>query len=144
VATKPVDVDKKVSFLARSPVFSGLDEKQLKTLVRFCVERSFAKGEKIVREGESGIGLYLILEGQVQIERGGKPLARLGSGQFFGEMALLDEQPRSADVIALEQTNCLLMTRWDFRAVVKTNPEIAINIMRELARRLREVEKLIE
>jgi CRP/FNR family cyclic AMP-dependent transcriptional regulator len=144
LATKPVDIDKKVSFLARSSVFSGLDEGQLKSLVKFCVEKTFAKGEKIVREGESGIGLYLILEGQVQIERGGKPLAKLAGGQFFGEMALLDEQPRSADVVALEQTKCLLMTRWDFRAVIKTNPEIAINIMRELARRLREVEKLVE
>ncbi len=144
MASKPVDPNKIVESLQRASVFSGLTKKQLESLAKNSKERTFRAGERIVREGESGVGFYLILEGHVDVNKGGKSLAKLGSGQFFGELTLLDDQPRSADVTALEDTRCLLMTTWEFRAFLKTNPDASLAVLRELARRLREAGKLAE
>jgi CRP/FNR family transcriptional regulator len=79
----------------------------------------------------------LVLNGRVEVRKGEKTLAELGPGQFFGEMALLVEgAPRSADVVALEDTECLVLTRWDLRSLIQTHPDMALKMLGEMARRL--------
>ncbi|MFP3953751.1 MAG: Crp/Fnr family transcriptional regulator [Candidatus Bipolaricaulota bacterium] len=129
---------KTVEMLKEVPLFSSLNTRQLKSVVKTAKEKEFEEGKAIVKEGEEKkAGFYLILDGQVEVKQGEKTLSRLGTGQFFGEMAVLDGQPRSADVIAVEDTECLLLTNWDVKALIKTYPDIAMNIIAELARRLR-------
>ncbi|MCR4404157.1 MAG: cyclic nucleotide-binding domain-containing protein [Candidatus Acetothermia bacterium] len=130
-----------VQFLKEVPLFSGFAAKELEPLLKTAKERSFEPGKPIVREGEqSNIGFYLVLDGQVEVKRGGRTLSTLGSGQFFGEMSVLDGAPRSADVIPTVKTTCLVLTNWDFRALVKSYPEIAMKVITELTRRLRQTE----
>ena len=100
----------------------------------------FEAGKKILQQGERGLAFLLILDGSVEINKDGKRLAKLGKGQFFGEMTVIDDQPRSADVVAIEPTTCFGLTAWSFDAVVGSNPSIAKQIMKELVRRLRQVE----
>ncbi|MCF7876130.1 cyclic nucleotide-binding domain-containing protein [Candidatus Bipolaricaulota bacterium] len=131
--------DKTVELLQDVPLFANFSKKQLKSVIKTAKEKEFEDGDTIVREGDmSNVGFYLILEGQVEVKRGGKSLTKLGSGQFFGEMAVLDEKPRSADVVAVTETTCLLLTNWDFKALIKTYPDMATNIISELANRLRQ------
>lgn len=84
-----------------------------------------------------GVGFYMVLEGKVEVRKGSKVLATLSRGQFFGEMSLVDEQPRSADVIAVQPTKCFTLSTWVFSALVKQHPELAMPMLRELAKRLR-------
>ena len=119
------------------PFFSGLDKKQLKSVVEGGRERNFKAGDKIVGEGDVGIGFYLILDGKVEVRKGQKAMATLSTGQFFGEMSLIDEERRSADVVAVQPTKCFLLTAWVFSGLVKKHPEIALAMLKELAKRLR-------
>src|SRR2546428_11123630 len=111
--------------LEMTPLFSGLNKGQLKAIVRSSKERSFKKGEAIVREGESGVGFYLIVGGSAGVRRDGRALAKLARGQFFGGMGLLDQQTRAADVVALEDTDCLGLSSATFLSRGSTNPKIA-------------------
>lgn len=126
-----------IKMLERVPIFSGLTQKELRSVASSSKEKKFQAGETMVSEGESGVGFFLIIEGRAEVRRGGKVLSKLGEGQFFGEMTLLDEQPRSADVVAVEPTRCLIFTVWDFHGMVRTYPKMAREIMKEMARRLR-------
>lgn len=136
--------DRPVEYLKEVPLFSSFSDKQLKSVVKTAKEKEFEEGKAIVREGESTkVGFYLILDGQVEVKRGDKLLAKLASGQFFGEMAVLDEKPRSADVIATTDTKCLLLTNWDFKALIKTYPDMAMKIISELATRLRQTSQAL-
>jgi len=84
-----------------------------------------------------GVGFYLILDGKAEVRKKGKILASLQKGQFFGEMSLIDEQPRSADVVAVAPTRCWALSSWAFSSIVKTNPEIAMMMLKEMVKRLR-------
>lgn len=131
--------DKTIELLKEVPLFSTLNKKQLKSVKKTAKEKEFESGDKIVKEGDmSNVGFYLILDGQVEVKQGEKTLSKLGSGQFFGEMAVLDEKPRSADVVATMDTKCLLLTTWDFKALLKSYPGMAEKIIAELANRLRQ------
>src|SRR3989442_10605334 len=96
--------------LEMTPLFSGLNKGQLKSIVRSSKERSFKKGDAIVREGESGVGFYLIVGGSAEVRRDGRCLTKLARGQFFGGVCLLDHQPRSAVVVALYDTDLLFLS----------------------------------
>ncbi len=124
--------------LQQVPLFSALNKKQLKTLVDNSSERRYDANEVIEREGDMGVTFYLILNGSVEVRKGRRNLAKLGRGQFFGEMALIDKQPRSATVVALEPTSCMLTTAWNFRGFLDSEPKMALALLREMARRLRE------
>ena len=126
-----------VSFLANVPLFADLDEKKRRAMAASGKELSFKQGDTIVAEGATGVGFFLILNGATEVRRGGKVLARLGKGQFFGEMSLIDGSPRSADVVATAATTCWALTSWAFESLVKSNPEIALVMLREMAKRLR-------
>ena len=139
----------KVELLRNVDLFSGLKERELKSLAEFCVERLFQKGQILVKQGDSGLGLYILVSGKVEILKRtstGEELeiAVLGPGDFFGEMTVLDSSPRSADVIALEDTKCLLLTAWEFKARLEEHPEIALKVLPVVVKRFRETnEKLI-
>ncbi len=127
--------------LQSAPVFRGLDDAHLNTLARAAHERHFTDGTKIVEEGETrGLGFWLILDGSVDIKKAGVTVNTLGAGDHFGEMALLStlDTPRSADVVAVGDVRVLQLTRWDLRALIKGEPDIALAMMNAMMERLRD------
>ncbi len=126
-----------IEMLQRVSIFSGLSKKYLKNVAEKGTEQTFEAGQTVVREGEIGFGFYLVLEGATEVRKSGKVIAKLGRGQFFGELSLLDKQMRSADVVAVEPTRCLVIKPWDFSAFLRLYPEVAEGVLRELASRLR-------
>jgi CRP/FNR family cyclic AMP-dependent transcriptional regulator len=126
-----------VEMLQKTPLWSGLAEKELKVIARSFKELKYESGDVIVRKGEAGVGFYLIVDGTVEVRADGRVLSKLGPGQFFGEMALLDGQPRSADVVAIEPSRCLAMSSWSFSGIVSEHPKIALKMLQEFVRRLR-------
>jgi CRP/FNR family transcriptional regulator len=126
-----------VRILADVPYFEGLSEKTLKAIADGGKILSYDPGKMIVGEGGSGVGFYLVLEGEVEVRKGSKALATLGKGQFFGEMSLIDGQPRSADVVAVSPTKCWVLVSWGFSGLLKSHPEIAMPMLKELVKRLR-------
>ena len=132
-------------FLSRAPLFARLESRQLHRLAELCVPRSYEAGEEIVVEGSTGLGLFVITGGRVEVTRGAGEekvvFAELGSGDLLGEMSLVDDQPRSATVRTLEPTTCLLITRGSFQALVDREPEIAWCIVPVLATRLRALQE---
>ena len=125
------------SLMGNVPFFAGLDEKKRKSIATQGKEISYKAGDKIVEDGSMGVGFYLILDGRAEVRKGSKILATLGKGQFFGEMSLIDEQPRSADVVALSPARCWALSSWAFASVVKANPEIPMMMLKEMVKRLR-------
>ena len=129
--------DAVADMLEKSPLWAGLSKQELRSIVKLSKERKFESGHTIVSKGESGIGFYLILDGAVEIRSDGNTLSKLGPGQFFGEMSVLDNQPRSADVVAVEPTRALIVSAWSFKALISDNPKIAVKMLQEFVRRLR-------
>ena len=127
--------------LQSTPLWSSLTKQDLKMVVKLSRERTFESGHTIVSKGEGGIGFYLILEGAVEVRSNKKTLSRLGPGQFFGEMSVLDNQPRSADVVAVERSRVLVLSAWSFRSLISDNPRIAFKMLQEFVRRLRDTDK---
>jgi CRP/FNR family cyclic AMP-dependent transcriptional regulator len=137
------------AFLRRVPLFSGLTETQLETLAAGSARRSYPKGRTIVSEGEPSQSMYILLAGRAKVQRSdseGKEviLAVLGSGEFIGEMSLIDDAPRSASVVTLEPCEFMGVSKDAFKAMLTQSPEVAMNVMRGLVRRLREADKKIE
>ena len=131
--------------LKNVPIFSELRGRDLSRLSKLMVPRSFKGADVIIKENDQAAGFFVITSGKVEVVRGadtGNPLLlnTLGPGDFFGEMALFEGYPRSATVQALEDTECLAMTRWDFTAELHTHPEIAVAMLPVLVRRLRDTE----
>ena len=128
------------SFLRGTTLFASCSDKELDGILSASSQRSFATGDVIVREGHpGGQGFYLILSGAAEVRKGGDAVDTMGPGDFFGEMALLlEETPRTADVVATEPTTCLVMTRWEFKSLLEGHADIAQTIMLELASRLRD------
>ncbi len=137
------------AFLRRVPLFSGLTEAQLETLAAGSARRSYPKGRTVVSEGEPSQSMYIQLAGRAKVQRSdaeGKEviLAVLGAGEFFGEMSLIDDAPRSASVITLEPCEFMAVSKEAFKAMLVQSPDVAMNVMRGLVRRLREADKKIE
>ncbi len=125
------------AMIGNVPLFAGLDGKKRKVIASQGKELSYKSGDVIVDEGSMGVGFYLILDGKAEVRKGQKVLASLGKGQFFGEMSLIDEEPRSADVVAVSPTKCWALSSWSFSSVISANPEIALVMLKELVKRLR-------
>jgi CRP-like cAMP-binding protein len=128
--------------LANVELFAELSESDIDRLAKVTVVRDFKAGDVIVREGELGVAFYIVAKGHVEVVKGlgsgnEQMVARLGPGEFFGEMALFDNQVRSHSVRALEDTECLVLTKWDFNAELNTSSSIAMAMLQVLARRLR-------
>ena len=127
--------------LAQVPIFSGCTKRELAIIARASKVVSHKEGTVIAREGERGIGLFLILEGQCNVTIGGKTKARLGPGDFFGEVALLDGGPRTATVTATSPVRLVGITGWVFRGLLMEHPSIALRTLESVAGRLRSVTK---
>jgi CRP-like cAMP-binding protein len=130
-------------FLKRVQLFEDLDSKTLDSIANAAVEQSYAAGQDIVRQGDTGVGAFIIRSGRVAIlqEHGGEEheISQMKTGDFFGDMALLDEFPRSATVRAIEPT-CLGITRWHFRGILESHPQLAVKMLPVLTRRIRNAE----
>lgn len=126
--------------LASVPIFAGVGRKELKRLADRLSERTFAEGEVAVEEGRGGAGFWLIEAGDATVSIGGEAIRTLGPGDYFGEVALLDDGPRSATVTAATDLQCAGMGAWEFRPFVLEHPEVALTMLQTLARRLREAE----
>jgi CRP-like cAMP-binding protein len=122
--------------LAQVPLTAGLPPNVRRRLADIGKKRSYEPGEAIVREGETGTALYIILGGRAKVEQEGRPIGELKGGDFFGELALIEEHRRSATVTAVDETDCVLYTAWEFTSLLSEHPEIAVPIMTELIRRL--------
>lgn len=127
--------------LAQIPLFGRLRPKELEELAEIGKEREFEAGATMIAQGDSGLGFYLLLDGRAEVRKEGEVLRELGPQDFFGEMALLDQQPRSADVVAVEPTRCLVITSWDLHGLFGRHPTVAVGMLAELAARLRQTEQ---
>jgi CRP-like cAMP-binding protein len=135
---------KDLEFLRRVPLFQEMDDHILREVANAAVEQRWEPGQEIVRQGDTGVGMFVIRSGRVEIAQKHdgteEKLRELGPGDFFGDMALLDEFPRSATVRAIQPTTCLGLTRWHFRGILESHPQIALKILPVLTKRLRAAE----
>jgi CRP/FNR family transcriptional regulator, cyclic AMP receptor protein len=122
--------------LASVPLLAGLDGRIRRRLAETGKRRTYRPDEEIVRQGSNGTALYIVLSGDARVERDGERLGAVRTGDFFGELALIEEHPRSASVIAETETECLLFPAWEFTALLEEHPDIAVPIMRALIQRL--------
>jgi hypothetical protein len=134
--------------IRRSDFFKPLDEKIIGRIVHLCIPREYSTGDHVVRQGDAGLGLYFITNGLVKVEidrEDGKTLvAELQSGALVGELSIIDGKPRSANIICVANTSCLLLTRDTFLKLMNKYPEIAIQTARVLATRLRNANERLE
>lgn len=132
-----------VDALKAVSLFRSLSPRFVSGIAKSCVERSFASGETLVRQGNPGVGLFVIVSGKVKViktnDKGEKlELAEHGSGEVIGEMAVLDGANRTADVVAVEDTVSLVLSAWDFRSFMESHPEVALEILPVVVQRFRE------
>jgi CRP-like cAMP-binding protein len=129
--------DRRTELLAAAPLFAAVDADGLERIADRTVEVVFADGHVIARQGEVGTGFFMIASGATRVVRDGQTIATLGAGDFFGELSVLDGQPRIAAVIADGETTCLALASWDLEAVINEQPSVALALLRGLAGRLR-------
>ena len=122
------------------PLFSTLDKKEVQGLASSMKERTFNEGDTIAKEGQSGIGFFIIDEGEAAVSVGGEERATLGHGDYFGEIALIDDGARTATITAKSPLKCYGITSWEFRPLVEQNARLAWKMMQTLAARLREAQ----
>jgi CRP/FNR family cyclic AMP-dependent transcriptional regulator len=131
VAGAPVDTLKKV------PLFAGLDNKELQQIASSMRERKFKAGDTVTQEGAGGVGFFVVEQGQADVSIGGKSKGSVGPGDYFGEIALINESPRTATLTARTDMLCYGMTPWDFRPLVETNSTIAWKLLTAMAEKMR-------
>ena len=122
------------------PLFSRLDDPLLQRLAGEFFEKTFSDGEVIAAEGEAGRTFVVIDTGEVSVSVQGNEVSKLGPGQAFGEMALIDKSARSATVKAVGQAHCYLMPIWSFRPIVEEHPEMAWSLLESLAQLVRDIQ----
>jgi CRP-like cAMP-binding protein len=129
--------------LGQVSILGSLSQRQLKNLAGWVKIVAYGEGETMVKRGEGGIGLFLILDGSAEVRRGSRKLARLGVGQFFGEMSLFDDLPRSADVVATQPAKVAVLSKWEFWGFAEDEPKVLRGILVEMTRRLRETNQAL-
>jgi len=122
------------------PLFSGLESRDLERIADSFKERTYSAGDTIASEGQGGAGFFVIAEGTAKVTVHDQDRGKLGAGDYFGEIALLDEGARTATVIAETDMTCYAMTFWEFRPIVETDARIAWKLVLALAHKLRESE----
>jgi CRP/FNR family cyclic AMP-dependent transcriptional regulator len=119
--------------LQQVPLFSEVDRRELEQIASSMKERTFSPGQQIAVEGESGVGFFVIQDGQATVTIGGEERRRLGPGDYFGEVALIAQSPRTATVTADTDLKTYGMTFWDFRPLVENNASIAWRLLQGFA-----------
>ena len=137
--------------LARVDLFSGLRKKELKEVAKCCRDGKYSPGSVLISQGEQGLGLFILTKGTVRITRKNSPdgaeevLGTAGAGDVIGEMALLDDLPRSATVTAVDEVTMLALSLWDFRrilrSILRSDPDVGLDLLAVLSRRLRKAEQ---
>ena len=138
------NVKETIGFIHKVPLFQGLNKRQLERLAKSFVDREYAAEQAIVTQNRGGEGFFVIVSGGARAIRqrsdGTQSVVNtFGPTDFFGELALLDDGLRTATVVTTEATQCLVLTRWDFLALLKEDADMAIVILQELAKRFRMV-----
>jgi CRP/FNR family cyclic AMP-dependent transcriptional regulator len=123
--------------LREVPLFSDLAPRDLKRLADSMKEMRFTDGQQVVGEGKGGVGFFVILDGAARVSQGGEQRALLSAGDYFGEMALIDGDDRSATIVAEDDLRCAAMTSWHFRPFVKEHPDVAWALLTALVKRVR-------
>jgi CRP/FNR family transcriptional regulator, cyclic AMP receptor protein len=128
VAQGPVDL------LQRVPIFQGLDRRELERIATSMKPRTFRAGDTVTSEGQGGVGFFVIEDGQAKVTVGGENRRTLGAGDYFGEVALLTDSPRTATITAETDLRCYGMTSWDFKPLVETHGSIAWKLLQAMAK----------
>jgi CRP/FNR family transcriptional regulator, cyclic AMP receptor protein len=126
--------------IRRVPLFAELSDDELAQVARLFKERTFAPGETVAKEGSGGAAFYLIQSGTANVTVAGRERPALGPGDYFGEIALIDEGARSATITAVEELDCYGLTFWDFRPLVQENAAICWKLLQFMVGRLRTAE----
>ncbi len=132
--------------LKQVPLFSGLNPRNLRSLAKSCTTRRYKAGDTIVKQDEPGVGLFIIVSGKVKIVKGDEQgnrmeIAQHTPGDVIGEFAVIDGALRTADVIAVEDTACLVLAAWSFNSFMESHPEVALQILPVVVKRFRETNK---
>jgi CRP/FNR family transcriptional regulator, cyclic AMP receptor protein len=130
----------RANLLKNVPLFAGCSPREMASIASVGKVVSFPTGGVICKEGQSGVGLHVVVEGEVKVQVGGRTRRRLGAGAFFGEVALLDGGPRTATVVAETPVRALVIPVWNFKSVLKSHPSIAVKMLEEVAGKLRTTE----
>jgi CRP/FNR family transcriptional regulator, cyclic AMP receptor protein len=128
--------DHKVELIAGVPLFGGCSKKHLQRLAGIADEIDLRQGKVLTRQGGTGREFFILLEGEVDVTRDGKTVNTLGPGEFFGEMALIGHQPRSATVTATTPIRALVMTEMNFKRLLRDHPDISIKVLETMASRV--------
>jgi CRP/FNR family transcriptional regulator len=126
-----------VELLRQVPLFRGLERGHLEMVARSFKERTFRSGSTVTSEGQGGVGFFVIENGTATVTVGGEERRQLGAGDYFGELALIDDSPRSATIVADSDLRCWGLTSWEFRPLVESNAPIAWSMLQTMAKRLR-------
>jgi CRP-like cAMP-binding protein len=127
--------------LQRVPLFADFDRGDLERLARSFKERTFEAGHKVAEEGRGGAGFFVIESGEASVSVRGEERAKLGPGDYFGEIALIDDGARSATITADSDLHCYGLTSWEFRPLVESNASIAWKLLETMAKRLRSAQR---
>lgn len=131
------ELTRRQQVLAGTPLFADIPRRHLREIARVAATPAYADGATIVSEGSTSSSMFVVLDGTAKVVRRGRTLARLGPGEFFGEISLLDPGPRTATVTADGPTRCLDLAGKDFREILQRESGLAVRIAATLARRLR-------
>jgi CRP/FNR family transcriptional regulator, cyclic AMP receptor protein len=126
--------------LAGVPLFAGLSRRDLARLVKAGHDMTYTAGTALTSDDESGISFFVIAEGEARVEVKGKEVRRLGAGDYFGEMALIDRSHSSATVTAVTEMRCFVMAQWHFRPFATEHPDVAWALLEAMVKRVREAE----
>ncbi|MGB2953462.1 MAG: cyclic nucleotide-binding domain-containing protein [Gaiellaceae bacterium] len=127
--------------LQRVPLFADFERGELERLAKSFKERTFSAGDTVAEEGKGGVGFFVIADGQAKVTVHGGERGTLGPGDYFGEVALLDEGARTATIKAESDLRCYGLTSWEFRPLVESDSRLAWKLLQALAKRLRQVEQ---
>ena len=127
--------------IQKVPLFADLDKSELDMLTRSFKERTFQAGQTVAEEGSGGVGFFVIDDGTAKVVVHGEERGKLGPGDYFGEIALIDEGARSASITAETDLRCYGLTSWEFRPLVETNASIAWKLLQAMAKKLRAAEQ---
>src|SRR5438270_11687296 len=134
--------DAPTELLTQIPLFEGLTHGELERIGRSFKERRFSAGDTVAAEGAGGVGFFVIGEGTASVDVHGEQRGQLGPGNYFGEIALIDDEARrTATITAETDLTCYGLTSWEFRPLVETNAEIAWKLLQVMAKRLRAAEQ---
>jgi CRP/FNR family transcriptional regulator len=122
------------NLLKRVPIFSDLDGKELERIASSMKQRTFNAGDAVTSEGKTGVGFFVIEDGEATVTVGGEERRRRGPGDYFGEVALLNESPRTATITADTELRCYGLTSWEFRPLVETHGSIAWKLLQAMSK----------